>query len=520
LSEALAALRPYRFGSPDETVPALLERIQKEIGLQRESGEVEDIEDADVSPQGVDNVGLAGLLHDGLEVLAEAGDSKWELIRERILDPAVDEKVVLFAQPIETVTALAAYLERQYGRKAAVIIGGQSDQTRQEEIDKFLSPAGARFLVSSRAGGEGINLQVARRLVHVDVPWNPMDMEQRVGRVHRFGSRETILVDTLVMRNSREEEAYAAADRKLRLIASTLVERDRADSLFSRVMCLIPPEELQAILLRDAPGDAPVDSDSIAALVQQGFNKWKAFFDKYSAEQKKIRALDPGLAAWEDVGRFLQEYSTAQPMSGYFVQRFARDGTDVRLARADAPVLTFDGVKGFACGDYAGAPVFGPGNAKAEQLGLNVAPVTEALRRAAFPAEAVGPAHLRWPVDVDAPLALTYPCGVLVLLRQALRMERNVWTEGPMTLHCYLATLDRIIEVEGTERGAFLRGLFKATVRTKPGDAEGLVSRLVDEETRLMADLRRITREEFDEGLRYAVTPLFAGIVGAPVRSE
>jgi superfamily II DNA or RNA helicase len=521
LPDALAALRPYRFGPADESVPALFERIQKEIGLQRESGELDDIEDADVSPDGVDNNGLAALLQSGLEVLAEAGDSKWELIRERILDPAADEKVVLFAQPIETVTALAGYLERRYGRKAAVIIGGQSDQLRQEEIDKFLRPDGARFLVSSRAGGEGINLQVARRLVHVDVPWNPMDLEQRVGRVHRFGSRETILVDTLVMRDSREEEAYAAADRKLRLIASTLVEQDRVDSLFSRVMCLIPPEELQAILLRDAPGDAPVDGDSIAALVQQGFNKWKAFFDRYSAEQKKIRALDPGLAAWEDIGQFLQEYSNAQPMNGYFVQRFSRDGADVRMARADAPVITFDGVKGFACGDYAGAPVFGPGNVKAEQLGLNVAPVTEALRRAAFPAETVGPAHLRWPADLGAPLAaLTFPCGVLVLLRQALRMERNLWTEGPMTLHSYCATSDRLIEVEGPERGALLRGLFKATVRTKPEEAEELVSRLMTEETRLTAELRRITREEFDGGLRYAVTPLFAGIVGAPVRSE
>ena len=117
-----------------------------------------------------------------------------------------------------------------------MIIGGQTDQVRQAEIDRFWRPDGPRFLVSSRAGGEGINLQVARRLVHIDVPWNPMEMEQRVGRVHRFGSRETILVDTLVMRNSREEEMYAAADRKLRLIASTMVEPDRVNALFARVM--------------------------------------------------------------------------------------------------------------------------------------------------------------------------------------------------------------------------------------------------------------------------------------------
>jgi superfamily II DNA or RNA helicase len=520
LADALSALRPYRFGPRDEPVSAVLARIEKEIGLQRETGEVEDIEDDADQAAVADNAGLAALLKSGLEVLAEAGDSKWELTRQRVLEPAGTEKVVLFAQPIETVTALAGYLERTYGGRPAVIVGGQSDQARQDEIDRFVRPDGARFLVSSRAGGEGINLQVARRLVHVDVPWNPMEMEQRVGRVHRFGSRETILVDTLVMRNSREEEAYAAADRKLRLIASTLVERDRVDALFSRVMCLIPPEELQAILLRDAPGEAPVDTESIAALVQQGFNKWKAFFDKYSGEQKKIRALDPGLAAWEDVDLFLREHSTAQPMEGFFVQRFSRRENDVQPEQAGAQVITFDGRRGFACGEYSGAPVFGPGNVRAEQLGLNVAPVTEALRRVAFPSEICGPAHVRWAMDLDPPAGMAYPSGVLVLLRQALRMERNVWTEGPVTLHCFIVSPERVVEADGMQRGALLRGLFKATVRTKPEDAAPLVARMMDEETRLAGELRRITRDEFDAGLRYAVLPLFAGIVGAPARSE
>ena len=197
----------------------------------------------------------------------------------------------MFAQPIETITAFAHYLERTYGVRPAVIIGGQSDQERQEEIDRFWRPSGPQFLVSSRAGGEGINLQVARRLVHIDVPWNPMDLEQRVGRVHRFGSRATVLVDTIVMRDSREEEAYAVADQKLRMIAKALVPPDRFDALFSRVMTLIPPEELQDVLLRRR-GESGVDVEKIAQLVQEGFNKWKAFHDKYSSEQKKISGVE------------------------------------------------------------------------------------------------------------------------------------------------------------------------------------------------------------------------------------
>src|SRR5205823_1190968 len=147
---------------------------------------------------------------------------------------------------------VARFLERESGQKPAMIIGGQSDRERMEVVDGFSRPGGPRYLVSSRAGGEGINLQVARRLVHLDVPWNPMELEQRVGRIHRFGSRRTIIVDTIVAKDSREADAYRIARQKLVRIASTLVEADRFEAVFSRVMCLVPPEELQQIIIREA----------------------------------------------------------------------------------------------------------------------------------------------------------------------------------------------------------------------------------------------------------------------------
>src|SRR5207248_2147566 len=175
--------------------------------------------------------GLENLLVEGISLVREAGDEKWMLIQKALLDQAGTEKIVLFAQPIETVSALARYLERTTGHKPAIIIGGQSDAERTKEVEAFWRPDGPRYLVSSRAGGEGINLQVARRLIHIDVPWNPMDLEQRVGRVHRFGSRQTILVDTVVVKDSREADAYRIARQKLELITKTLVVRERSDAL-------------------------------------------------------------------------------------------------------------------------------------------------------------------------------------------------------------------------------------------------------------------------------------------------
>jgi hypothetical protein len=96
------------------------------------------------------------------------------------------------------------------------------------------------------------------------------------------------------MRDSREEEAYAAANQKLRMITKALVPADRFNALFSRVMTLIPPEELQEAVLRRRDDGSPIDAEKIGQLLQDGFNKWKAFHDKYSSEQKKIQTQNPG----------------------------------------------------------------------------------------------------------------------------------------------------------------------------------------------------------------------------------
>jgi superfamily II DNA/RNA helicase len=124
-----------------------------------------------------------------------------------------------------------------WARKPAMIIGGQSDAERQQQQDLFWRKDGPRFLVSSRAGGEGINLQVARRLVHIDVPWNPMELEQRVGRVHRFGSKQKIIVDTIVVKDSREADAYRVARENFVLWLPPL-SPPNGSTAFSRASCV------------------------------------------------------------------------------------------------------------------------------------------------------------------------------------------------------------------------------------------------------------------------------------------
>ena len=518
LKDAVAALRPYRLGVLNEPVEQLYQRIVKEVARQDDDRDVEDIEDDDSVPGSqIDSEGLDELLRDGLKVLRECGDWKWEIIKGKLLDTAGGEKVVLFAQPIETVIALARFLEKEFGERPAIIIGGQSDAERQKEVESFQRPDGPQFLVSSKAGGEGINLQIAHRLVHIDVPWNPMDLEQRVGRVHRFGSRRTIIVDTIVVKDSREADAYRVAREKLRLIANTLVERERFESIFSRVMCLVPPEQLQEVLIcgPQAPftGD---DQDKIGQMVQQGFKAWKDFHERFGDQQKLIHQQDPGLAAWADVGRFLQEYAKAKPAEGFKSQRFTA-GTDGNGAvEKEASVLVLEDGKNYAAGETNGTLVFGPDGRSVRQLGLNQKPVAEVLRKLAFPESHVGAAHLRWNSDYPLPeLVQSKPFGILILVRQTVRTDPQAgWIEQSTSLCGYIMeTGKEPIAIDGKDKGVLLRGIFAATVRNKPEQDDQLRQQMSGQEVALIDALRQPTEREMRFGVRHAVIPLFAGIM-------
>jgi superfamily II DNA or RNA helicase len=520
LKQAVAGLRPYRAGQPNEQVEALFARIQKEVARQQQDADVDDIEDNEMfeaAPK-VPTDGLDDLLDEGLALLRDSGDEKWQIIKQRLLDPAGDEKAVLFAQPIETVTALARFLERETGERPAIIIGGQSDQERTAVVDSFRSSDGPRYLVSSRAGGEGINLQVARRLVHIDVPWNPMELEQRVGRIHRFGSRKTILVDTVVVKDSREADAYRIAREKLRLIASTLVERDRFEAVFARVMCLVPPEELQQVLIQDAgPPFAPEDHAELGRMVQAGFQTWRAFHERFGEEQRRIKEQDPGLVAWEDLIRFAREQTGAKPVGGFATQRFSRESDGVHPVEAPARVLVLEDGRHYACGEEAdGVPVFGPDGQIPYRLGLNSPPIADALRRLAFPNAAAGAAHLRWRPGLPLPDGATAELfGVLVYLRQTVRPDHvSGWAEQSNSLVCFIVSAAAPpLEVDGVAKGQLLRGLFVATVRAKPERDGALIPALAEAEVALRTTLWRPTSNEMAKNVRHAVMPLFAATV-------
>jgi hypothetical protein len=107
-----------------------------------------------------------------------------------------------------------------------VVLRGGDHGAKTAAERKFRQKDGPRVLVCTAAGREGINLQFARILFNFDLPWNPMDMEQRIGRIHRYGQNHTAQVYNLVLSDTIEGRIFLLLDDKLTEIARTVGKVD------------------------------------------------------------------------------------------------------------------------------------------------------------------------------------------------------------------------------------------------------------------------------------------------------
>jgi superfamily II DNA or RNA helicase len=168
-------------------------------------------------------------VRDLLNIIPAGVDRKFDTLIRAIEDIRRDnpnEKFVIFTQYVETLIFLRDQLGIIYGdKKIAVIRGGPLDD-KIEAKERFWEEGGAQFLVCTSAGGEGINLQVCHILFNYDLPWNPMAVEQRIGRIHRYGQHDTAQVYNLVAQDTVEEHIYNLLESKLVEIAQQIGKID------------------------------------------------------------------------------------------------------------------------------------------------------------------------------------------------------------------------------------------------------------------------------------------------------
>ena len=130
------------------------------------------------------------------------------------------EKLVVFTEHKDTLLYLQERLINN-GYNVVTIHGGMTVDERRESQCRFMAPD-VQILICTDAAGEGINLQFCRLLINWDIPWNPNRLEQRMGRIHRYGQKSDVIVFNMVASNTREGQVLKKLLCKLDIIREQL----------------------------------------------------------------------------------------------------------------------------------------------------------------------------------------------------------------------------------------------------------------------------------------------------------
>ena len=207
-----------RLSSSEHIAEKSLEYFEE---LEEEGAEFDEIQDY-VQAALEDEVGRLQEIIDQLGHIDV--DSKAQVLLDQLVELFQQEpngKVLLFTEFRDTQTMLVELIE-QAGWEAFAFHGQLSVSERDAAINRFRTSTRPSILVSTEAGGEGRNLQFAHTLVNYDLPWNPMRVEQRIGRIDRFGQEHTVRVFNFHVQDSIEGRILEVLDKRIGLFEESV----------------------------------------------------------------------------------------------------------------------------------------------------------------------------------------------------------------------------------------------------------------------------------------------------------
>ena len=232
------------------------------------------------------------------------------------------ERIVVFATYLGSVEMLGTEIEKQYPGQGVTVLKGCDHGAKAAAEKRFKAPDGPRVMICTAAGREGINLQHARVLFNFDLPWNPMDLEQRIGRIHRYGQLNTAQVYNLVLSDTIEGSIFLLLDLKLTEIARALGkvdERDQiAEDLRTQILGQLSVQLNYASLYADALSDPQLRRTKVEldAAMNNAVEARKVVFELFQEldnfrldDYKAMGDLAEGASA---LARFLADVASAE----------------------------------------------------------------------------------------------------------------------------------------------------------------------------------------------------------------
>lgn len=172
-------------------------------------------------------------------------------LEQKFIEPK-DKKILIFTESRDTLD----YLDRkikEWGYQVNTIHGSMKLEERIKAENVFKNES--QILVATEAAGEGINLQFCHLMINYDIPWNPNRLEQRMGRIHRYGQQKEVFVFNLVAEDTREGKVLNKLFKKLEEIRKAL----GSDKVFDCLSEVLYDKNLSQLMLEAAANARDID---------------------------------------------------------------------------------------------------------------------------------------------------------------------------------------------------------------------------------------------------------------------
>jgi superfamily II DNA or RNA helicase len=294
------------------------------------------------------------------EAEAETQDSERKLnqLRDVLTDPLgnsqslwdTSEKLLVFTENRDTLNYLRERFQA-WGFRVAEIYGGMDQKQREAAQKYFKDPKGAQIMVATEAAGEGINLQFCRLMVNYDIPWNPNRLEQRMGRIHRYGQKFSVRIFNLVANDTREGDVLDSVLDKLEQMRTDL----GVENVYDIIGDLLTSTDLANLVQQAIKDSQSLDQIREAVATTVDANEQRRKMQAALVESLVSDMLSPdALAQIHDQVRTANE----QRLVPEYVERFvvsafrllARDNNlraDIRLRANDPGVWQIENVPSF-----------------------------------------------------------------------------------------------------------------------------------------------------------------------------
>ncbi len=250
-------------------------------------------------------------------------DSKFKLFLRELTQYWRDnpgKKIILFSSFHPTINYLSERL-KEAGITTLVIKGG-AHTPPQEVLDCFEKPDGSNLLLSTEVGGEGLDMQFASTLINYDLPWNPMVVEQRIGRIDRIGQEaRRINVLSLLHKDTIDERIYDRLYDRLDLFRNSIGE---LEAVVGPVL-----NEMQRALLKHTLD--PQEQAEIIETAEQAIEAERQARDRLEESASLLAAYGDYLRNQIQAKHDLEQWVTGDEIERYVCDFFANQAPETRL---------------------------------------------------------------------------------------------------------------------------------------------------------------------------------------------